>query len=87
MPYSARALALPPPALSPAPAEDPVREAEYNIRRVRALWARAARLAAAGIDRFADSHNALGALEALEADEATAGGAARPAGVPAAAVA
>ncbi|KAL4426410.1 hypothetical protein ABPG77_004704 [Micractinium sp. CCAP 211/92] len=53
--------------------EDPVREAEYNIRRVRTLWARAARLAAAGIGRFADSHDALGALELLEAEEAAAG--------------
>lgn len=58
------------------PAEDPVREAEYNIRRARALWTRAARLAAAGIDRFADSHDALGALELLEEDEAAAGAAA-----------
>lgn len=46
--------------------EDPVREAAYNIRRFKALWARAARLAGAGIDRFADAHDAMGALELLE---------------------
>ncbi|KAL4430864.1 hypothetical protein ABPG75_006120 [Micractinium tetrahymenae] len=68
--------------------EDPVREAEYNIRRVKALWARAARLAAAGIDRFADSHDALGALEMLEAEEGAAGAAGTgAAGAPAAATA
>eukprot|EP00887_Chlorella_sp_A99_P004048 scaffold11.g4048.t1 len=49
--------------------EDPVREAELNVRRFKALWARAARLAAVGIDRFAESHDALGALELLEAEE------------------
>lgn len=49
--------------------EDPVREAEYNIRRFKALWARAARLAAAGIDSFSDTHDAMGVLELLEADE------------------
>eukprot|EP00882_Tetradesmus_deserticola_P020575 GHRQ01022229.1.p1 GENE.GHRQ01022229.1~~GHRQ01022229.1.p1 ORF type:complete len:243 (-),score=74.94 GHRQ01022229.1:317-1045(-) len=48
--------------------EDPVREAEYNVRRFRALWAKAARLAAAGIDGFAAEHDAMGLLEALEAD-------------------
>jgi L-rhamnose isomerase len=48
--------------------EDPVREAAYNVRRFRALWARAARLAAAGIDGFAATHDAMGVLEVLEAD-------------------
>lgn len=49
--------------------EDPVREAEYNIRRFNALWVKAARLAEAGIDSFADTHDAMAVLEALEADE------------------
>lgn len=49
--------------------EDPVREAAYNIRRFRQLWARAARLVAAGLDGFAERHDALGALELLAADE------------------
>jgi sugar phosphate isomerase/epimerase len=48
--------------------EDPVREAEYNVRRFKALWARAARLAAAGIDGFAATHDAMGVMEALETD-------------------
>jgi L-rhamnose isomerase len=47
--------------------EDPVREAELNVRRFKALWAKAAKLAAAGIDEFAATHDAMGALEALEA--------------------
>ena len=50
--------------------EDPVREAAYNIRRFRALWARAATLAAnGGLDGFAATHDAMGALELLEAWE------------------
>lgn len=50
-----------------------MREAEYNIRRFRALWSRAARLAAAGIDAAAQRHDALAALEVLEREEGTAG--------------
>jgi len=46
--------------------EDPVREAEYNIRRVKALWAKAARLTDAGIDELLAKHDAMGALELLE---------------------
>jgi hypothetical protein len=53
-----------------------VREAEYNVREFRALWARAARLAARGIDRFAERHDAMGALELLQADAAAAAAAA-----------
>lgn len=49
--------------------EDPVREAEYNIRRFKILWARAARLAAQGVDGFGAQGDAMGALELLEADE------------------
>jgi L-rhamnose isomerase len=54
--------------------EEPVREAEYNVRRFKALWARAARLADAGIDGFAETHDAMGVLEALEADVDSLGG-------------
>ena len=46
--------------------EDPVREAEYNIRRVKALWAQAAQLTKAGIDAVSAKHDALGALELFE---------------------
>lgn len=46
--------------------EDPVREAEYNIRRVKALWAKAERLAAAGIDKLLAAHDAMGSLELIE---------------------
>ncbi|WIA31306.1 hypothetical protein OEZ86_002208 [Tetradesmus obliquus] len=47
--------------------EDPVREAEYNVRRFKALWSKAARLAASGLDGFAAAHDGMGVLEALEA--------------------
>lgn len=46
--------------------EDPVRECEYNIRRVKALWAKAATLTRAGIDEMLSKHDAMGALELLE---------------------
>ena len=46
--------------------EDPVREARYNVRRFRALWARAAALAAAGLDALAAAHDAMGVRELLE---------------------
>jgi sugar phosphate isomerase/epimerase len=52
--------------------EDPVREAAHNIRRFNSLWARAARLADAGIDALLAAHDAMGALEALEALDAPA---------------
>jgi sugar phosphate isomerase/epimerase len=45
--------------------EDPVREAALNVRRFKALWARAAALAAAGVERFSEAHDALGVLELL----------------------
>ncbi len=48
------------------PPQDPVREAEYNIRRVKALWKRAATLTAAGVDELAKHHDAMGALELME---------------------
>ena len=43
-----------------------MREAEYNIRRVKALWAKAERLAAAGIDKLLEAHDAMGSLELME---------------------
>lgn len=49
-----------------------VREAAYNIKAFKRLWSRAARLAAAGLDRFADGHDAMGALEMLAADDEAA---------------
>merc|ERR1712196_316963 len=36
--------------------EDPVREAEYNIRRFKALWRRAQRLRDAGLDERLNTH-------------------------------
>lgn len=48
--------------------DDPVREAEFNIRQVKRLWSRAARLADAGIERLSSRHDALGILELLEAE-------------------
>ncbi len=56
--------------------EDPVREAQYNIRRFRGLWARAAQLAARGIDGAGALHDAMGVLELLEGEEAAGGAAA-----------
>ncbi|CAK0890887.1 unnamed protein product [Prorocentrum cordatum] len=47
------------------PNEDPVREAEYNIRRFKALWRRAERLQQHLGGRLA-AHDALGVLEAME---------------------
>lgn len=46
--------------------EDPVRECEFNIRRVKALWARAERLRTAGLDALLAKHDALGVLELME---------------------
>jgi len=45
--------------------EDPVREAEFNIRRVKAMWAHAAKLEQAGIDGLLAKHDAMGALELI----------------------
>jgi hypothetical protein len=49
--------------------EDPVREAALNVRRFRGLWARAARLDAAGIRDLAARRDAMGVLELLAEDE------------------
>ena len=47
--------------------EDPVREAEWNVRAFKAMWARAARLKdEGGMDGLLASHDAMGALELLE---------------------
>lgn len=46
--------------------EDPVREAEFNIRSVRRLWERSRRLSDAGVDALAAAHDSMGVLELLE---------------------
>lgn len=46
--------------------EDPVREAEFNIRRFKAMWKRASRLSAHGIDDLLANHDAMSVLELLE---------------------
>jgi ribokinase len=47
--------------------EDPVREAEYNIRRTKALWEQAKQLTENGeLDALLQKHDAMGALELLE---------------------
>jgi len=46
--------------------EDPVRECEFNIRRAKALWSKAERLRAQGLDAYLQRHDALGALELME---------------------
>ena len=46
--------------------EDPVREAEWNVRAFKAMWARAARLRdEGGMDGLLVNHDAMGALELL----------------------
>ena len=55
-----------------APRPLQVREAALNIRRFKQLWRKAARLATAGLDGFAASHDAMGALELLAADDEAA---------------
>ena len=46
--------------------EDPVAEAELNIRRVKALWRRSRRLQAAGIEAAMDAQDAMAAMLLLE---------------------
>jgi len=46
--------------------EDPVRECEFNIRRAKTLWQRAAALRTAGLEQALAQHDALAALELLE---------------------
>ncbi|KAG7668529.1 hypothetical protein KSW81_005293 [Nannochloris sp. 'desiccata'] len=45
--------------------EDPVAEAELNIKMFKALWKEAERLSNAGIEEFTARHDALGVLELL----------------------
>ena len=49
--------------------EDPVREAAYNIRRVKALWKQAELLTRRGIEEIQARSDAMGALELIEALE------------------
>ena len=42
---------------------DPVKEAEYNIQRVKDFWRAAGRMSKTEIKRVADEHDAIGALE------------------------
>lgn len=50
--------------------EDPVREAEYNIRKVKRLYKKAAELERIGIQHTVfKNHDAMAALELLEQDE------------------
>ncbi|KAL3772806.1 hypothetical protein ACHAWU_003820 [Discostella pseudostelligera] len=42
---------------------DPVKEAEYNIRRVKEFWSAVTKLDAAEVARIAREHDAIGALE------------------------
>jgi hypothetical protein len=45
---------------------DPVREAEYNIRRVKAFWYAASSMDADRLKRVMDEHDAIGALELVD---------------------
>jgi len=42
---------------------DPVKEAEYNIRRVKDFWSAAGRMSKTELERIASEHDAIGALE------------------------
>eukprot|EP00984_Skeletonema_dohrnii_P020946 scaffold10350_cov119-Skeletonema_dohrnii-CCMP3373.AAC.4 len=42
---------------------DPVKEAEYNIRRVKDFWYAAGRMSKTELERIASEHDAIGALE------------------------
>lgn len=46
-------------------AENPVREAAFNVRRFKALWARAASLGP-HLDELLATHDAMGVMELLE---------------------
>ena len=45
---------------------DPVKEAEYNIERVKHFWRAAKRLESLGIENIQDMHDAIGALKITE---------------------
>ena len=51
-------------------AEDPVREAEYNVRAFRRFWKRAGALERGGMGALLEAHDAMGALELIESLEA-----------------
>ena len=51
-------------------AEDPVREAEYNVRAFRRFWRRAGALERGGMGALLEAHDAMGALELIESLEA-----------------
>ena len=46
---------------------DPVREAEYNIRRVKAFWAAASSISEARLREITSEHDAVAALEMVDA--------------------
>lgn len=46
--------------------EDPIREAEYNVRRFQAFWHKAEATRKAGIEKILVRHDAMGSLELLE---------------------
>ena len=47
-------------------AEDPVREASYNVRAFKRMWRLAARLEAGGMGEKLREHDAMGSLEMQE---------------------
>tara|TARA_B110000977_G_scaffold97815_1_gene128751 strand:- start:3201 stop:5339 length:2139 start_codon:yes stop_codon:yes gene_type:complete len=50
-------------------AEDPVREAEFNVRAFRRMWRRAGALRQKGMEEFLHKHDAMGSLELMESLE------------------
>ena len=45
---------------------DPIKEAEYNIQRVKKFWRAASKLDEQGIRKIMQNHDAIGALEAID---------------------
>jgi sugar phosphate isomerase/epimerase len=45
---------------------DPIQEAEYNIRRVKAFWAAAGSMDEIKLQQVMDAHDAVGALELVD---------------------
>jgi len=45
---------------------DPVKEAEYNIRRVKQFWRAAGRMDRMELEKIASEHDAIGALELVD---------------------
>ena len=45
---------------------DPIKEAEYNIQRVKKFWKAASKLDEQGIRKIMQNHDAIGALEAID---------------------